>query len=343
MNITSKIEVKATDLTFVPEDFDSVFPIETLITHISTIISEIRSGDVIGLETRNNIDKLSTLVENGPLTKDSDILTLLNAYENIKAVSMNLRQLLSRFIQLDTYESIAYAFYYNGERYTTDTISAEWLTKNSKGELRLNLDTAIQDIKKNFGSKSLLALNNIFNRHYSSYLAAISGTYKGVLGHGRLNRGHIAEAYEAHLAEHHSAAYQLLNVPVESAIDKMVAALEINENPEAYWSTHESIEEAWIHIRGSLGTQRGTVAGDVGRFQVKQGFSGNQYSSQVRLSSLANLKTGIKTYCDIVNLDIPVEVVARKVAMYLTEPVKKTEQNLKAAGVNEITRGLRNI
>lgn len=343
MNIAVKSKVEASSLTFIPEDFESVLTIEDLTNYVSIVITEIRNGDSIGIETRQSINKLATLVEEGPLTKDSDITVLFNAYEEIKNVSMHLRQLLSRFIQLDTYESIAYAFYYNGQRYTTDNISANWLIKNNKGELRLNLDKAVEDIQKEFGSKSLNKLNQIFNQHYSSYLAAISGTYNGQLGHGRLNRGHIAEAYESHLAEHHSAAYQLMNEPIDSAIEKMVAAFEISQNPEQYWSTHESIEEAWIHIRGALGTQRGTVAGDVGRFQVKQGFSGNQYSSQVRLSSLTNLKTGIRNYCDIINLDIPVENVARRIAMYLSEPVKKTEQNLKAAEANNLTKGLRHM
>ena len=50
-----------------------------------------------------------------------------------------LRKLLSQFINLEVYDKITYSFYYNGKRYETDSIDASWLTKSSKGELKLKL------------------------------------------------------------------------------------------------------------------------------------------------------------------------------------------------------------
>lgn len=322
-------------ITFVPEDFDSVLTLEDLISHITTIITEIRNNDNIGKETRNSIEELQNIAQNGLLTKDSSIQELFLTYENIKKVSMHLRNMLSRFIQLDTYDSIEYAFYYNGKRYSVEEISSNWLIKGSNGELRLNLDNAVNDLKEKYSEKSAAKLQDIFAQHYASYFAAISGTYNGIIGHSRLNKGHIAEAYEAHLSEHHTAAYQLLNIPIISTIDKILSASDLAKNPGAYWSTHENINEAWIHVRGALGTQRGTVAGDVGRFQVKSGSNNSEYSSQVRLASLTTLNTGIKNYCDIINPDIPISEIARKIAMYLSEPVKTTDQNLQSFIANK--------
>jgi len=48
-------------ITFVPEDFDSVLTLEDLISHITTIIIEIRNNDNIGKETRNSIKELKNI------------------------------------------------------------------------------------------------------------------------------------------------------------------------------------------------------------------------------------------------------------------------------------------
>lgn len=83
----------------------------------------------------------------------------------------------------------------------------------------------------------------------------------------KLNRGHVAEAYESHLASHHSNSYKLLNsLNIDSVIDKAIIAKEITELKVDWWASHESPDGAWSHIRSSMGTQRGTVAGDVGRY-----------------------------------------------------------------------------
>jgi hypothetical protein len=48
-------------ITFVPEDFDSVLTLKDLISHITTIITEIRNNDNIGKETRNSIEELKNI------------------------------------------------------------------------------------------------------------------------------------------------------------------------------------------------------------------------------------------------------------------------------------------
>ena len=53
---------------------------------------------------------------------------------------------------------------------------------------------------------------------------------------------------------------------IDSVASKAIIAKEVTEFKIDWWATHESPDDAWVHIRSSMGTQRGTVAGDVGRF-----------------------------------------------------------------------------
>lgn len=261
---------------------------------------------------------------------------------------MSLRSLLSKYINLEVYDSIAYAFYFNGQRFSTENLKTDWMFVTSKGELRLSLDKATEELKKDIEGTAKEKIFNIFNKHYTSYMNAIIGMYKGpAIGSkqkgSKLNRGHIAEAYETHISSHHSQAYNLFNAldtPV-SVIDKMVYVLELETKGDEYWANHETPDEAWKHIRGAMGTQRGTVAGDVGRFQVKQGANSikNIYSSQVRLTSLSTLRNGINAYNDILNPNIAPSIVARKIAMYLSEPVAKNERNIQAYIANKELSG----
>ena len=127
--------------------------------------------------------------------------------------------------------------------------------------------------------------------------------------------GHIAEAYEQHISEHHPAEYRVLNNLAKSGnsltvLDKMMLNFESDVDAVTYWDAHEGITKAWMHIRNSLGTQRGTVAGDVGQMQVKQGKTG---AGRIRLARLNTLKEGIGVYCAIVS-DEPVEDVALRIA-----------------------------
>ena len=155
--------------------------------------------------------------------------------------------------------------------------------------------------------------------------------YKG--SSNRLNQGRVAEAFEAHLVEHHPNAFQYLNtLNTNSVISKSLLVQFATEAGDSYWARHEDPNSAWMHIRGAMGTQRGTVAGDVGNRQVK---SAKDSGDQVRLSTLTNLKTGIKRYADILNPEISCRDVALKLARYLTEPVKRNEKNLQAYIANK--------
>ena len=332
------------NLVFTPDDFNSVVTLQMLETELSQIISQIRSEDSIGNNLREKINRLDQLSQKETFSKNSNLLSLFQIYEQIKKISMEIRKLLTPFINLNTYDSIGYVFYYNNQRFVTEEISTSWLIRGSKGSLSIDLEKATQEIAKKYNNQYTNSLRELFNRHYASYLAAISGMYYENTGYplgarakgSRLNKGHVAEAYESHLASHHSMAYKLLNsLSIESATVKSIVAKELEDFSNDWWANHESSEEAWIHIRSSLGTQRGTVAGDVGRFQVKQGSNTNQYGSQVRLSSLANLKRGVSDYCDIINPNIPIEQIAHRLAIYLSETVSQPSKELQAYIANK--------
>ena len=249
---------------------------------------------------------------------------------------MILRKNLSTFVNLEVYDSIGYVFYYNGKRYVADEIKTSWLTRNSKGELILELDKATEDLSNQYSEAFSESVRNLFNQHYSAYLNAISAMYGQPLGTGKINKGHVAEGYEAHLLEHHKLSYQKLNnVRIDSPLAKMaISTKEEVELKISDWGSHESNSEAWAHIRAALGRQRGTVAGDVGRFQVKQGSDSSAYGHRVRLSSLPNLKRGVRDYCDILNPDIPSKNVAARIATYLSETISKPTKEIQAHILN---------
>ena len=248
-----------------------------------------------------------------------------------------MRNLLSSFINLEVYDSIEYVFYYNNQRYVTNHIDGSWLVQRSKGsELSLDLEKAAEELKQQYQNQSVSTIQKLFNEHYLAYLAVIQGTYKAKSSNRKINKGHIAEAYESHLAKHHTQAYNLLNkISIENSSlstgEKIILSNIKEESSfhEKRWDAHEGVTMAWHHIKTALGTQRGTVAGDVGKFQVKQGSNFSKFSNFVRLSSLTNLKKGIEVYSDIFSNESP-DKVAYKIAMYLTEPVKKTSQNIQA-------------
>lgn len=333
-------------LVFTPEDFDAVVTYDYLVEHLRDIIISIRQNDYSGIELRTAIEHLDQLSKKGDIAEanDSNISFLFSIYEQIKIVSMKIRQLLSTFINLNTYDNIGYVFYYNGQRYVTETIQQSWLISGSKGSLSLNLEKAAEDLKSQYSNSLENKIRSIFNQHYATYLQAIAGMYEYPLGArikgAKLNKGHVAEAYESHLAEHHKVAYNLLNnFSIDSPATKAIVAQLTDELGADYWAKHETPTEAWIHVRGALGTQRGTVAGDVGRFQVKQGSNSSVYGAQVRLSSIANLRRGVNNYCAIINPDIDATVVARQLATYLSERIGQPSKDLQAYIANKEFQG----
>jgi len=140
-------------IEFMPSDLESVITVGELTDILTQMIIEIRALNPSSENLRNKILALSQLVKNGPLNKDSSTISeLYDSYKAVQSISMELRALLSEFINLEVYDSITYSFYYNGRRYVTDTIKPEWLIKGSKGELRLNLEVATQDLMQDHGS-----------------------------------------------------------------------------------------------------------------------------------------------------------------------------------------------
>ena len=325
------------NLYFSPEDFDSVITLEDLTNVLADIVGEIRAGDKTTQPLLEEIEKLIALQDNlYNYKEDKDyggegVQMLFAVYEQSIKTSMQIRKLLAqRGIKLQEYNDISYSFYYKGTRYTSDTIDLNWVRVGSDGTLKLNIDKAVKDLKQQINSISQKQLQAIFHKHFEVYLAAIFGMYKGS---NRLNQGRVAEAFEAHLTEHHPNAFQYLNtLNTNSVISKSLLVQFATEAGDSYWAHHEDPNSAWAHIRGAMGTQRGTVAGDVGNRQVK---SAKDSGDQVRLSTLTNLKTGIKRYADILNPDIPCRDVALKLARYLTEPVKRNEKNLQAYIANK--------
>lgn len=314
--------------TITSADLESTLSLEDLTAVLINIITEIRKNDNYGSKLRSEIDKLNKYADK--ISNSTSLEDLFNAYKNIQSTSIYLRKLLSQFINLEVYDKITYSFYYNGKRYETDNIDASWLTKSSKGELKLKLNEAEKTLQEEASDEYKEQVNHIFNRHYAIFLQAISGTYNGIIGRsGALNRGHIAEAYEQHISEHHPKEYRVLNNLAKSGnsltvLDKMMLNFESDVDAVTYWDAHEGITNAWMHIRNSLGTQRGTVAGDVGQMQVKQGKTG---AGRIRLARLNTLKEGIDAYCAIVSNE-PVKDVALRIAKYISEPVRQTSSKI---------------
>ena len=79
------------NLTFAPEDFDAVITMDLLESILTDLIINIRNNDKTGESLRKNIEQLSKLAENENFSKESDIISLFNIYEQIKKVSMKIR------------------------------------------------------------------------------------------------------------------------------------------------------------------------------------------------------------------------------------------------------------
>lgn len=325
----NNITIDLSSLVFTPEDFSStsVISLKELTSYIEKIINEIRSRNK-DLDIYSKLDELQDVTKILDKTSfeddDETKKLLLNANKRIQDISISLRKMLSEYLDLEIYDSIEYTFYYNQERYHTENLDLSWLRVGSKGTLKINLFRAVQDIKNKVEQTTL---QKQINNHYKIFLQAIAGTYKEntsyELGEGRINEGHVAQAFELHLLEHHknkqsSAGQQFIDIDDNLKI----------------WSNHEKIDIAWAHIRAALGNQRGTVAADVGNTQVK---AGSDYA-QLRLVTIPNLKRGISLYQQILAPDIKSKDLAKKIAKYMSESIPKTKNNLLAyAASRDIT------
>lgn len=320
-----------------------------LLTDILTpIIADMRLNNP---HYNNIINDINLLVSygNSLISNNNNLNITYNIYKLTQKISLAIRQELSIFIpEIETYGQINYTFYYNGKRYSVDHLNLNWLLLDKKGNLKINLDEVEKDFTKIANNKILNEMNLKIEAHKIGFINAIQGTYKGTLGKGKVNMGHISEAYEEHIMEHHTPAYQFLNslqYSLLSGMDKIIGAMpkDFGLEENIYWSNHESIGTAWKHIRNSLGTQRGTVAADIGSkkissygVQVKAGQKkviqtkkGNiEFGNVLQLSSFNNLKQGILEYSKIFNPNISVQEVAKSLASFLSEPITKRAENL---------------
>ena len=317
-------------------NFGFEIPLADLIQALTDSINEIRKNTTIYQDTQNILQKYQNIIIHKNF-QDIEINELFQMYEEIKKISLELRTILKiKFPMLDAYNSIGYALYYNGRRYYTENLKLEWLAKSSSNTLQLRLDLAIQDISKSYNDEIYNKAQDIFQEHYNAFLNAIQGTYKGTIGRSTINQGHIAEAFEEHLQESHPKVTGFLNRDANVSVLEKMALTQLDESliKNEEWSpTHEDITSAWIHVRHSLGKQRGTAAGDVGRFQVKEtkGYEQANYN-KVRLASFTTLRDGINNY-SLIFSNRPAQEVAALIAVYLSEPIQKTSEKL----LNRIT------
>jgi hypothetical protein len=85
-----------------------------LVEILEELIINIRKNSLEYTNLVNAIKELEEYQEQVQnLNKTTDLNLLFIIYEKIISASMEMRKLLSNFIDLDTYDSIGYAFYYN--------------------------------------------------------------------------------------------------------------------------------------------------------------------------------------------------------------------------------------
>lgn len=301
---------------------------EDLVQSLAEIIREIRDGNPRYKNFINSVKELENLDKITESTRDVNVL--FANYKQIQKASIELRKILESIFHNDAYDAIEYSFYYNGKRYHTDTINAKWLTvSGSTGELKLRLNHATEDLKTAVYEKIEQSYNEAFNQHYAKMLKGFAAMYNGTIGRGgAINYGHLAEAFEEHMEQHHTQAMRAMDQLAASqenlsVVQKYIVSFVDEEKGTVGW--HEAPKETWAHVIHSLGIQRGTVAGDVGKSQVKQSKTG---SPRIRLARLNTLIDGIQVYSDIFNEHkTPVEV-AEKLATYISEPVRKVSETI---------------
>lgn len=303
-----------------------------LIQACTAMVEEIRSNSNAATYTKL-IDDINEL-QNIDLTlinKNSSIGTLLKAYKQIIAVSIDFRQLLINYdIEVAQYNSISYAIYYQEQIQYAEDLKPEWLSVTKRG-LMLNLRNASEalqeSLKNDINAEAKAKILELLSNHYSLFLSYIEGMYRQQNKHefgdsgSHINRGHVAEAHERHLQETHISIYnaaKVSNIEMLGSIEGQIKEME-QLNNQKNW--HENAEKAWQHVRDSLGFQRGTVAGDVNGVQVKQ-VKKDSTSSSLRLSSFQNLRRGIQSYSDLLNPEVSASIVGARMAIYMADPME---------------------
>lgn len=345
-------------ITFTPNDVANVITIGKLTEYLKNQIIEIRNNE---MEYTGLVDSIKKLKQFGKdWDKKKDVASTFAVYEQIKTVSLKIRQLLKTVLPaIEIYDEINYALYYDGKRYVTKKLNPAWLRVSSKGALKLNLNKAVHDIEKQYQDDIVNKIRELFNNHYEAYVNMITGTYRGDPPIGikgaRVTLGHVAEAFEEHLSEHHNndrahQVYQILMIDkqqeLSSSLLNAATYFEKHQVRLNQWYKHEKIEKGWAHISHSLGTQGGVVAGDVGRMQVKQ--IKEKGGGELKLASMNILEDGVSIYSEILNKKISPTIVAYKLANYLSESVPKDSADLltkKVSGTinNDILKELKGL
>lgn len=262
--------------------------------------------------------------------------SLFNAYKAMIQASLELRRILAtKFKLIEPYDTIQYAIYYKGKRYFLESLKPAYLRVTSAGNLNLNLRKAVNDIT-NYAQNAMT--NDAINQHYGIYQTFIEKTYNGTIGKGgSLNYGHISQAFESHLSEHHTTIYQQWlksqsqganPITGENQIENLSKELQAT----TYWGEHEDPTVGWIHVRHTFGQLRGTVGGDVSQVQVK---SAQGDSVDLQLMSLDTLRDGLKVFGPILDKENypDSKIVAKNIIMYLTERPSNMSVNV----INNIT------
>lgn len=293
--------------------------------------------------TKKNVFKGKELQEN-------ELKTIaFEAYKLLQNLSMFFRNNILQE-ESEKYNNITYALYYKGKRFFVDQLDKEWISIQADGSIQISL----AKVKKAFDKKIMdntisnktNALLQLFTEHYKQFLPQaerLSQNKQTRLDKKGINKGHIAEAFERHLAEHHKELYiksknSKLQENIEEDKDYMVLKnyIEKTSTRSRSWYKHEEGENKnkqkrtmIKHLYHSLGSQRGTAAGDVFNVQVKQ-IREDYYdkkkhkvvrsSTTIQLSSLSNLITGLKIYSRIFSKE-NLSRTAKLIALYLTDAI----------------------
>ena len=311
-------------------------PKDEMISIVANQIETIRHNEKEYLYLKKAIEELNNIK-----LIPGDIHSMFKTYEKVKEVSIKLRKIFfSAGLNLDIYNSIDYSLYYEGRRYSTETLKESWLEVSEDGKtLKINMRSAVDDISKEMKEQVDVEVNRLIQDHFLKYFTALtnmSGLHSSGMSTKGFNRGHAAEAYEEHFQEHHANLLKALKSSEYTSKDSFAVQefREVAEKDVAKWYAHEieGPNTMWQHLRHALGNQAGTVAGDVRGTQVKAiiNYSGKYKDfKSLSLSNLTTLQNGIDNYSIIFSNKSAIEV-ARELVPYMTESIVHLEgrQNL---------------
>lgn len=159
--------------------------------------------------------------------------------------------------------NINYAIYFDsgGRIYRSyiDSIPSKMLKlDNTKNSVKHQMQIQASNFKKWATVKSQKRAVDVTD-HFNAFIATLQDTYNGKpqLPNKKVNKGHIAEAFERHLQNMHNSLIYSNNEELSSTYD---------------WT----VDEAWKLVRASLGNDPWYTGGDVGNIQVKSLFAGDR-------------------------------------------------------------------